>query len=691
MTENRKQLVAFAHGCANEAMASNADVFETDCKIVEHLLDLCEITVPTENRFFVRVNCGGIQHSVIRLRKANYADMTEKNGLSDGRAALAFSGDWDFGHTSAEWDSIISLGIRGLRKRIGEYAKKCAGDEKRVLFYNGLARVYDATLRFLRRAADEARRNGRDEMANGMEALACGAPSNIYEAMQCSIAYYTLQQYFDGTFLRTLGRLDELFFPFYEEDKKEYTKELLVDYIREIDRIKAAANVPFALGGSDINGKSSANALSYMFISAYREARVSNVKMHLLCAEDTPKSLVEEAMDAVRNGDNSIVFMSDKQVINSLIGLGEEEADARRYHVVGCYECGGYGEITCSCNARVNLPKALELALNDGVDMLSGKRIGPSRKYPLTSYENVYAEFVRQLEYMCECAIKETDCRQAIDSKIHGAPIFSATYSSALENGGDIYCAHTAKYDNSSVNALGLATAADSLYTIKKLVFEDGVITIDKLTDLLRTDWEGEEILRLRIKNRLPKYGMDNDEADGIATDIVDVLTGFISGRPNAKGGIYRLGLFSIDWCRPFGEKTGASADGRRAGESLSQNTGATFGADRDGATAHLTSVAKLDTLHTPNGAIADIDLHSSAVVGKNGLDSLVSTLKTYFDKGGFAVHYNVLDTEVLKDAKLHPERYPNLQVRLCGWNVLFSALSEKEQDEFIARSLRLH
>ncbi len=689
MTEKREQLVAFAHSCARAAIEDNTDVFETDCKIVEHLLDYCEITVPAENRFFVKVNCGGIQNSVISLRKADYADMTEKNGLYDGRKALAFSGDWDFGHTSPEWDSIVSLGIFGLRRRIDEYAKRYADDEKKSRFYKNLAKVYDAALRFLKRAAKEARNHGKDEMAKGIDALSSGAPSNIYEAMQCSIAYYNIQQYFDGTFLRTLGRLDELFYPFYKKSEKEYTKKLLIDYIREIDRIKATANMPFALGGTSPDGKSSVNELSYMFISAYREACVSNVKMHLLCADNTPNDIIEQAMDAVRNGDNSIVFMSDKQVIGSLIRLGEEEKDARRYHVVGCYECGGYGEITCSCNARVNIPKALELALNDGVDLITGKMIGLPRKYQLTCYENVYAEFVRQLEYLCNCAIKETDCRQKVDCKLHGAPVFSATYTSALENGGDVYCEHTAKYDNSSVNALGLATATDSLYAIKKLVFEDGILTMDEFIRVLRTDWEGEEILRLRTKNKLVKYGMDNDEVDGIAKDIVNVLASFISRKPNAKGGVYRLGLFSIDWRTPFGEKMGASADGRHAGEPLSQNTGATFGADRDGATAHLMSVAKLDSLHTPNGAIVDIDLHRSATVGKNGLDSLVSTLKTYFNKGGFAVHYNVLDTEILKDAKAHPERYPNLQVRLCGWNVLFSSLREKEKDEFIARSMR--
>ena len=221
----------------------------------------------------------------------------------------------------------------------------------------------------------------------------------------------------------------------------------------------------------------------------------------------------------------------------------------------------------------------------------------------------------------------------------------------------------------------------------RKLVFEDRKMTLPELTDLLRRDWEGAEALRLLIKNKYPKYGLGDEKTDRLAVETVAALADAVSGKPNRKGGIYRLGLFSINWRWDFGEKTGASADGRRAGDPISQNTGATFGADREGATAHLTSVARIDASRTPNGAIVDLDLHTSAVRGENGLKGMLAALKTYFEEGGFAVHYNVLDTEVLKDAKEHPEKYPNLQVRLCGWNVLFSSLSDKEKEEFIARS----
>ena len=337
----------------------------------------------------------------------------------------------------------------------------------------------------------------------------------------------------------------------------------------------------------------------------------------------------------------------------------------------------------------MNIPKALELALNGGIDMLTGKQIGLTPERELITFSDVIYEFERQLSYLARCAMELTDIYERNYKMIHSAPFLSGTYISALENGGDLYGAYSAKYNNSSVNAIGLATATDSLAAIRKAVFEDKVVTLDRFIQILRDDFEGEEYLRLFIKNKYPKYGQGDERTDRLARDIVDKLASVISRRPNAKGGKYRLGIFSINWRWGLGAMTAASADGRHSGEPLSQNAGASFGADREGATMHLLSASRLDSTNTPNATIVDIDLHSSAVRGDRGLDALVTSLDAYFALGGFAVHYNVLDTEILKDAKLNPEKYPNLQVRLCGWNVLFSTLSEKEKDEFIARSMR--
>ena len=563
--------------------------------------------------------------------------------------------------------------------------------KKKQHFYQQLLRVYDASLHFMERAAQKADEMGRTEMAKSLTHLTQGAPRTLYEAMQTTMIYYTLQHYFDSTYLRTLGRLDKLFYPFYKKESENpetaaANPGLLVDYIKEIDSWKAVANIPFALGGTDADGKCLINELSYLLLDTYRQAQTVETKLHLLCSANTPDSFLSKAFEAIRAGDNSMIFLSDEKIIESLEKIGISREDAVRYHVVGCYECGGEEELTCSCNARVNIPKALELALNNGKDMLTGKQIGLPLTQSPACFDDLYAEFKRQLTYLCQCAMKLTDLYEANYPRIHAAPIFSATYTSALEKGGDLYLDYAAKYNNSSVNAIGLATASDSLAAIRKLVYQDQRLSLSEFTEILRSNWKDQTPLRLLIKNRYPKYGLGDPATDALAKGIVDTLADAISGKPNAKGGVFRLGLFSINWTWSFGEKTAASADGRLAGDPLSQNTGATSGADREGATAHLTSVASIDTSRTPNGSIADIALHSSAVQGENGIRTLTATLKTYFELGGFGVHYNILDVATLKDAKLHPEKYPNLQVRLCGWNILFSSLTDKEKDEVIHR-----
>lgn len=686
MSLTREEIVNYIE---NVIEPKKCDTLQKDCEILEYMFDNCTITVLEENRFFVCVNTDGIQPGMISKRIQKFSSMMSDNGLDLGFETMAYTGLYDYSHTTAEWDSVIGLGIWGIKQRIVKYAEYHKNDEKKQYFYSNILRVYDAILRFMKRASETALLSDKQEMATGIKNLCEKEPQNLFEAMQTSIIYYTLQHMFEGTTLRTLGRLDGLFYPFYINENEDIRKTMLVDYLKEIDRLKAPSNIPFAIGGTDIAGNSLINKLSYDIIDAYDEAMTNNTKFHLLCSENTPEDIIKNALNSVRNGNNSIVFMSDEKIIESLVKQGAEYEDAVDYHVVGCYECGANGELTCSCNARVNIPKALEYALNGGKDMITGKLVGLENDGNFDSYEQVYSEFERQLVYLSNCAMKATDLWESHYNEFHSAPILSGTYRSSLERGGDLYCDYAAKYNNSSVNAIGLGTAVDSLTAIKKAVFDDKMLTLDEFTQVLKANWEGREPLRILIKKRFPKFGQDNPDVDFIAKNIVKKLSETISVKPNAKGGVYRLGLFSIDWRWEMGEKTAASADGRLCGETLSQNTSASFGVDKYGATAHLKSVAAIDASDTPNATIVDIDMHSSATVGDNGLNAMTASLKTYFELGGFAVHYNVLDTEVLKDAKLNPDKYPNLQVRLCGWNVLFSSLSEKEKDEFIARSIK--
>lgn len=665
------------------------DVLESDCDNIVFLFENCEITVPEEYRFFVDLNCIGLQRHICYKRNEKYWDEFKNNPFYVGEKTCSYDGNTDFSHTNTEWQFVISKGIIGIKKRVEEYAEKNRDDAKKQRFYTNVIRVYDAALKFIERASTEARKAGKTEMADGLLNLVSNPPKNLFEAMQTSIVYYVLQHVFDGTVLRTLGRLDSLFYPYYVKEDKDVAKKMMIDFLQEAERLKAPANMPFAIGGTDVDGNSLVNELSYMIIDAYEEAGTNNVKFHLLCSKNTPQDLIERTFLSVRNGNNSVVFMSDEKVIESLVKHGIEYEDAVDYHVVGCYEAGGNGELCSSCNGRVNIPKALEFALNKGIDVLTGEKAGLDNDGKFETFEDLYTEFERQLVYLSDCSRKVSDWYESHYNKIHAAPILSATYTSALEKGGDLYCDYAAKYNSASINFLGLATAVDSLAAIRKVVYEDKLFTLDEFNEILKSNWKDNEVLRLTIKNKYPKFGMGDEKTDALATRISNTITNAVTGKPNIKGGKYRYGLLSINWRWEFGEKTAASADGRLSGETISQNSSATVGADKNGATAHLMSVTAVDASNTPSATIVDIDLHSSAVKGENGLKMLVAALKTYFERGGFAVHYNILDTKILEDAKLHPEKYPNLQVRLCGWNVLFNTLSEKEKEEFIARSIR--
>ena len=663
------------------------NVLSIDCERIIFLLDNCEISIPKENRFFGRVDLSDLHWFIVEKRVKESRKKMEDLGLDAGEHTLAYTSGGDFGHTTAEWKTVIKLGFYGLRNRLISYAQQYKDGSPKANFYSLLISVYDAILRFMGRAADIAISMGKTEMGESLLSLTMREPKSLYEVMQTTILYYVLQHIIEGTNLRTLGRLDSLYYPYYIQEEKQTGRALIEDFYKEIDRLNAAANIPFAIGGTDVNGKSLVNELSYLLVDVYKSLETNNTKFHILCSDDTPTALLESAFDGVRKGKNSIVFMSDRRVIEALCNLNEEFEDAVDYHVVGCYECGGNGELTCSCNGRINIPKAVELALNNGKDMLTGEQLGNTVDTPLDTFNDFYAAFIAQIQGFALKAIMITDIYESDYPNIHSAPILTGTYTCALEKGGDLYCDYSAKYNNSSINAVGLATATDAIYTIKKLVYEDKILSLTSFVEILKSNWEGQEPLRMWIKNKIPKYGTGNAEVDSIAKDIVDKIADIINGRPNVKGGVYRLGTFSIDWRWAFGECTAASADGRKKGETLSQNTSASFGADTKGATGHLLSVSKIDSVRTPNGSIVDIDLHISAVEGKNGLNSLVSSLKTYFDLGGFAVHYNVLNGDILRKAKENPELYPNLQVRLCGWNVLFNSLSEREKNEFIARA----
>ncbi len=656
-------------------------VFSEDCRRVAEYFDTCRFSFGEYGRFFVKPEA---PNGIPGERFAHAKQKVREAGLLAASEAFAVSGASDFGHTAPDFAAALKLGIPGILARV-RICKEA--NPSRTGFYDGVTEVWEAAIRFLRRVAKEAQNEGRTEMAEGIASQLSSAPKNLYEGLQLLLILYVLIQFGEPTNVRTLGRVDSMLSEFAACEEDNTVDSLIRDWILEVEEFRVPANIPFALGGTDVDGNSLVSPLTDRILAVFSTLTVPHVKIHFLVSENTPANTLRAALSSVRAGKNSIVFLGDETVIRSLKRIGAASADAVDYAVVGCYECGAYQEIACTCNGTVNIAKAVEYAMTGGKDTFTGEQIGlPAEREPATEEEFI-AEVDRQLRHLADLSIRTVNIHESDYARQHAAPILSSLYSTPLANGKDVYTDYGARYNNSSINAIGLATAADSVFAVCKLVYRDHTLTFSELSELHRNDWTGNETLRLTVKNRFPKFGQGDAATNAAAGHLVSVLDAVINGTPNVKKGVYRLGTFSIDWRWRWGEHTGATADGRRRGEVLSQNSGATFGCAKNGATAHLSSVASVGGDLTPNGGIVDLDFHISQVRGENGLSAMETAVRTYFALGGFAVHINVLDTDVLKSAREHPENYPDLQVRLCGWNVLFSSLSDAEKTEFIRRS----
>ena len=618
----------------------------------------------------------------------------------------------DFGHTVPDWQDILSLGFPGLLKRLQTCrdAHRAAGTltEERSAFYDASIMAYEAVLRYLRRLAGECRKAAAAETeesaarlrfcADDLEALAEHAPQTLHQALQQTYIYHILQEEIEGERLRSLGGLDRLYAPFMQSDleneslTEEQITELWQDFFQKFHALTGDTfyGEPMYLGGTLPDGACAVNTFSYIILHAYDQLNVANPKFHIRWSQHTPPEFIRAVLDCIRRGNSSFVFISDACAVPMMMRqVGATLEEARDYVPIGCYEPGIQGrEVACTGNGSLSMPKALELALNNGVDPRSGEQLGPwtGECEDFSSYEQLEEAVLRQLYAAADTFTSAVRAYEKYYMRINPSPLFSGTLVECVENGLDAY-AGGAKYNNSSLNCAGSGTLADSLAMIQKVVYERNEMGLKRLNDILRGNWRDQELTRLRMRKDPDKWGNNRERPDDICCRVSEKLANYINAIPNARGGHFKTGLYSIDRNYYYGEKLGASADGRRAGEIISRNTGAASTMDRSGVTALIHSVSKLDHTLFANGTVLDVMLHPTAVAGEEGLDAFYQLLVTYFQAGGFAIHGNVMDAQVLREAQRDPEGHSNLQVRVCGWNVYFVNLNKKEQDEFIARA----
>ena len=664
-------------------------------KVFEMIAQEAPIAVDREDIFQDKLFGGGLMKKLRRqweqAAKERYLREFSAEVTRAWEVFGAYQADSDYGHVSPNSRRLLQVGFVGLLERVEKASEKEGLTQKQKDFYESCRIVLKAMITVAKRLS-AAIEPYNPENSIALAQLAEGAPRNSYEAMQLLVLYFFLHEYVAGTRVRTLGRLDVLLYPFYRQDiqagtyTRDEIREMLKFFLHKFWAAKVPYDMPFCLGGMDADGEEVTNEMSYLIVETYNSLNIYSPKIHIRVSHRTPKDFVKLVLSFIRGGNSSFVFVNDAIGIRCLTNVGIEEREARDFVPIGCYEPAVWGvEMGCTGNGGVNLAKAVELVFTGGRDLKTGQLCGVQTG-AIHSYEEFESAVKTQICHLAEKALGYIVEIEKHYGETNPDPILSCQYDHSVETGVDVY-EGGAKYNNSSLYFYGIATLVDAICAVKKLVFEEKLVTFAQLGDILKSNWNGNEKLRAIARNLPEKYGNHNAVADAVAVEMSDYLAELVNNKPNGRGGVFKAALFSIDFCFYIGARTMATPDGRAAGEPVSKNLCASTAMDRKGITALIHSVTQMDHAKFPTGSVLDVVIHPSAVSGEDGLNAFYGILMTYFQKGGFAMHGNVFTTEDLKKAQKDPEKYKNLQVRVCGWNAYFVNLSKAEQDAFIRQA----
>lgn len=447
------------------------------------------------------------------------------------------------------------------------------------------------------------------------------------------------------------------------------------------------------VGGQTPEGKDATNELSYLCLDAGADLQTSQPVLAVRVFEGTPKALIRKGAEMVQQGMANPGFFNDKVVIPMVLAKGATIEEARDWAIVGCIQPqAGGGTADGSPDAGyVNAPKVLELVLHNGVDPRTGEQLGLQTGDPtqFTTKEEIIEAVKKQMAYFYE-QIRD-GYNIIVPHHMLRLPVMFASLvmDGCVQNGKSVQEGGT-KYNSSGMFITGPANLADSIVAIEEVVFKDKTLTMDELIRILDNNFEGEERIRQLMINKPPKFGNDNEYVDGVARDLLNFVANTVQKYKDSRGGHYSFCNLSQTVNISHGEVCGASADGRFACHTLSDNSSPVMGRDLSGPTATVKSVAALDQVHFNDGALFNLRFDPRGIQGEKGLEIIEGVIKTYFEHYGEHIQINVVDNATLRKAQEHPEDYRGLMVRVAGYMAYFTELDRAAQDSIIERTAHL-
>lgn len=577
----------------------------------------------------------------------------------------------------------------------------------------------DALIRFAERHAekvrklaaaekDEVRKKELEKIDEVCSCVPSRVPRDFWEALQ----YYWFVHLgviteLNGWDSFNPGRLDQHLYPFYIkgiEDgtlTEERARELLQAFWIKFNNQPAPAKVgvtaeesgtytDFALinlGGVKPDGSDGVNKLTYLILDVIEEMRILQPSSMVQVSRKNPDRFVQRALKIIKTGFGQPSIFNTDAIIQEMLRQGKSLFDARNGGASGCVETGAFGKENYTLTGYFNLVKVLEITLHNGLDPRTGKKIGleTGDAAEFKSFEELLTAFRKQLDHFIDIKIAGNAIIERLYAEYIPAPFLSLLIDDCIAEGKD-YHDGGARYNTTYIQGVGIGSITDFLASVKYNVFDKKIIGLQELIRVLDENFAGREDLRQWFLNKTPKYGNDDDYADDITRRVFEMYFEAVDGRPNAKGGHYRINLLPTTVHVYFGKMVGATADGRKASEPLSEGISPVQGADRRGPTAVLKSAAKIDHLRT-GGTLLNQKFTPQLLADEEGTDGLLHLIRAYFSLNGHHIQLNVATAETLREAQEHPEKHRDLIVRVAGYSDYFCDLSESLQNEIIART----
>jgi len=649
----------------------------------------------------IRAQCGDLVDEIALVVKMNQKDHAQ-------------------GHICPDTEGWLKKGPVGLCAKVKAKLKKDK-DKEKIAFYQSLIIVLEAASRFMMRyavladeMATQKTKPGSDDHAELLEIaricrkLSLEPAETFHEAIQSVWFLHVILHMESNASSFSPGRMDQYLYPYYRRDVDTgiiddakalelieclWLKFNQIVYMRNSHSAKFFAGFPIgfnvAIGGQTREGKDASNELSYLFLKAQEQLHLPQPNLSARIFEFSDDEFIKECSRVIGKGSGMPQIFNDKSIIPALENRGISGNDAIHYAIVGCVELTTHGNnLGWSDAAMFNMVKALELAINNGKCLISDRSLGPDlgNLIDFGTYEELENALKGQVEYFIGKMLDACEVIEKVHQDLLPSPFLSCVINDCIKTGIDV-TAGGAKYNLSGIQVIQPANIADSLASVKELVYEKKLLNACDLLDAIRVDYENYEPMRKTLL-KSPKYGNDIDYVDSIAAKWIDFFSSRLKGKVNYRGGIYHTGLYTVSAHIPMGQNVGATMDGRKSGEPLADGgMSAMYGRDTNGPTALLHSVSKIDSLNGSNGTLLNMKFLPSFFADEAGIEKFSALLRAFVELKINHVQFNVVNKEDLLAAQREPEKHQNLIIRVAGYSAYFTQLAFDLQNEIIART----